>query len=87
MPDKEAQGILEDLEGQMTEDLAEGEGYINIGRMSAKSVRTIYFACKDFRLPSLVFQKIKATNSNQFEIEFDIYKDKYWQTFNRFIVN
>ena len=46
--------------------------------------REIYFACKDFRKPSKVFFKTQKENSEKFEIDYDIYKDKYWQSFERF---
>ncbi len=87
MPNEETQQELEEVEDQITAKLIESEGYINIGRMTAKSKRTIYFACKDFRKSSNVFYEVKKVFATKFEIEFDIYKDKYWQTFNKFIVN
>ncbi len=87
MPNKETQEALEKVENQIEVKLIESEGYINIGRMTAKSKRTIYFACKEFRKPSIVFHEVKMIFKDKFEIEFDIYKDKYWQTFNKFIVD
>lgn len=87
MPNEETQQKLEKVEDQIIVKLIESEGYINIGRTTAKSKRTIYFACKDFRKPSHVFHEVKNTFATKFEIEFDIYKDKYWRTFNKFIVN
>ncbi len=53
-------------------------------RQTAKGEREIYFACKDFRKPSKVFYQIQQNHSDNFEINYTIYKDKYWQTFERF---
>ena len=66
------------------QELKDVDGYLNIGRQTANGEREIYFACKDFRKPSKIFFKIQTNYSNSFEIDYDIYKDKYWQSFNRF---
>jgi hypothetical protein len=60
------------------------DGYLSIGRQTADSVREIYFACKDFRKPSKVMHNIQMKYADQIEISFDLYKDKYWMSFNRF---
>jgi hypothetical protein len=64
--------------------LQDKDGYLNIGRQTANNEREIYFACKDFRKVSKVFYEKQTKYSDKFEIEFDIYKDKYWQTFEKF---
>lgn len=87
MPDPETYALLDDIENRIMEELHDVEGYLNIGRETVDSVREIYFACKDFRKPSKVFDEIQNTHSHLFEIKFDIYKDKYWQSFKRFEVN
>ena len=43
------------LRAKIVEELKDFEGYLNIGRQTADSVREIYFACKEFRKPSKVF--------------------------------
>jgi hypothetical protein len=60
------------------------EGFLNIGRQTAKNVREIYFACKDFRKPSKLLDKIQKEYANEFEITYDIFIDKYWNSFDRF---
>jgi hypothetical protein len=85
MPDPETYQSLEDIENRITSELKDFEGYLNIARQTADGVREIYFACKDFRKPSKVMDQIRnETNQN---ISFEIYKDKYWQTFKRFNVS
>ncbi len=85
MPDNSTYQLLGDIEDEILNDLKDYEGYLNIGRETANNVRTVYFACKDFRKPSKVFDRIKKKYSGKFGIDFDIYKDKYWKSFDRFL--
>lgn len=84
MPDRETYKLLDEIEENISSELKDFEGYLNIGRQTAKSVREIYFACNDFRKPSKVLYKLQNDYKGQVEITYDIYKDKYWQSFNRF---
>jgi hypothetical protein len=83
MPDNETYELLNEFENKILEELKDIDGYLNIGRQTADSVREIYFACKDFRKPSKVLHKLTADHPNM-NIAYDIYKDKYWRSFNRF---
>ena len=84
MPSEDDYESLNQIEESILKDLSDRDGYLYIGRQTANTSRDIYFACKDFRKPSKVFFKIQQDYSNKFEIEYDIYKDKYWQSFERF---
>ncbi|HYK57167.1 MAG TPA: DUF695 domain-containing protein, partial [Flavisolibacter sp.] len=44
MPDEETYQLLNDVENSFLEKLKDSEGYLNIGRQTAKSTREIYFA-------------------------------------------
>lgn len=85
MPDKETLGLLEEIESKILAELKDSDGYLNIGRQTANSVREIYFACKDFRKPSKVLYEIQNDYTGRIEIMYDIYNDKYWQSFSRFM--
>ena len=87
MPNKEDYEILNKLEDEMVASLIDKEGYLLVGRQTADNEREIYFACKDFRKPSKVFYETQLKYGDKFEIDFEIYKDKYWQSFNRFKQN
>lgn len=87
MPDKTTAELLNTIEEKICEDLKDVDGYLNVGRQTAESVREIYFACKEFRKPSKVFDKVKRHFADKFEISYNIYKDKYWRSFNRFKQN
>ncbi|MDX2305738.1 MAG: DUF695 domain-containing protein [Microscillaceae bacterium] len=84
MPDQETYQLLEEIENEILEELKDEEGYLKIGRQTADNVREIYFACKDFRKPSKVLHQIMLSFAPRLEIDYDIYKDKYWQSFDRF---
>ena len=84
MPDDDTYQILNAIEDEMMKELKDFEGYLNVGRQTAKNEREVYFACKDFRKPSKLLYKIQQEHLETREIKFEIYKDKYWRTFNRF---
>ncbi|HWD89648.1 MAG TPA: DUF695 domain-containing protein [Mucilaginibacter sp.] len=84
MPDDATYKLLDEIENTILEELKDFEGYLNIGRQTAESVREIYLACKDFRKPSRTLYRIQNEYSNKIEISYEIYKDKYWKSFDRF---
>lgn len=85
MPNKKDYALLDDIESNIKIELKDIAGYLNIGRRTGDGEREIYFACKDFRTPSKVFFDIQKKYALDFvAIEFDIYKDKYWKSFNCF---
>ena len=87
LPEEEDYNFLDKIEDEIMEELKDFEGYLNIGRETADNSRVIYFACKDFRKPSKVFYEIEQKYHDKYEVNFDIFKDKYWRSFNRFIVH
>lgn len=87
MPNDHDYKLLNIIEDEIMEKLKDYEGYLNVGRETAKGEREIYFACKDFRKPSKVFYEAQQKYQEHFDINYDIYKDKYWKSFNRFQPN
>lgn len=81
--DYNAMNIIEDY---AVEVLSPEHGNLYIGRETADSCRSIYFASKDFRQPSKVFDQIIKENP-PYKISLEIYKDKYWQSFEHYNVN
>ncbi len=84
MPHNSDYEVLNLIEEEIMSKLKDFDGYLNVGRQTAESEREIYFACKDFRLPAKVFFKLQKNYTPQYEIEYDIFKDKYWQSLERF---
>lgn len=86
-PNDKTLAELNEIEDVLLEELKDSEGYLNIGRETADGIRETYFACKDFRKSPKVAEQIIAKYGDKFKMTFDIYKDKYWQSFNRFTGN
>jgi len=87
MPDENTYQLLNEFEEQIMVELKDFDGYLNICRQTADNSREIYFACKDFRKPSKVLHDLTQKYSDKLDLNFDIYKDKYWQSFERFRPN
>ncbi|MDR2038564.1 MAG: DUF695 domain-containing protein [Bacteroidales bacterium] len=87
MPDKPTYQLLDKIEDEIMSEMHDVDGYLNVGRETADSVREVYFACKDFRKPSKVMYQLVEKYTDEIDISFEIYKDKYWQTFQRFMVD
>jgi hypothetical protein len=83
MPDETTYQLLNEVEEKALEQLKDFDGHLNIGRQTANNLREVYFACKDFRKPSKVLHQL-TKDYPQTDIKYDIYKDKYWKSFNRF---
>jgi hypothetical protein len=87
MPGKDSIALLEEIEDDILKELKDADGYLNIGRQTSDGQREIYITCKDFRKPSKVLHAIERKYADRIELSYEIYKDKYWQSFNRFQVN
>ncbi|TCD11097.1 DUF695 domain-containing protein [Pedobacter frigidisoli] len=84
MPNKTDYQLLNDFEDEILSLLKDSDGYLNIGRETANGIREIFFACKDFRKPSKVMHEIEIRYADKFDISHEIYRDKYWKSFDRF---
>lgn len=83
MPNPEDNEAINKIEDSLLEALKAQDGCLHLGRKTSDGERAIYFVCKDFRKPSRVFFETQKKFADVFEIEYDIYKDKYWQSFTR----
>lgn len=84
LPDESTYVFLNEIEDSIMLQLKDTAGYLNIARQTAEDNREIYFACREFRKPSKVLDSIAKEYSNRTDIQFEIFKDKYWRTFERF---
>lgn len=87
MPDDSTGQKLYDIEDNIGNKLKDSDGYLNVGRETKTNCRIIYFACNEFRKPSKVLDNFINNNRSEFDIIFEIYKDKYWQTFERYNID
>ncbi|MNK67170.1 hypothetical protein D3C87_865020 [compost metagenome] len=84
LPDEKTYKLLEEIEEEIIYSLPDSEGYLNIGRETANNKREIFFTCKDFRKPAKIADELIKKYSGVFEISYELYKDKYWQSFRHF---
>ena len=84
LPDNELYELLNILEDDITLELKDFEGYLNIGRQTGDNLRELFFACKEFRKPSKVLHELTRKYAEKFDLSYSIYKDKYWQSFEKF---
>ncbi|MCV2487393.1 DUF695 domain-containing protein [Flavobacterium sp. SH_e] len=84
LPDERTYKLLDEIEEEMIQILPDSDGFLNIGRETANNKREIFFACKDFRKPTKAADELIKKYDGVFEISYEIYKDKYWQSFRHF---
>lgn len=84
LPEPETNKAMDRIEDRILEELPASRGTIYLGRETYEGNRHIYLASHDFREPSRVADFISNLYSKEFQIEWDIYKDKYWLSLDRF---
>lgn len=82
-PDDKDYDLFNKIEDEMVAELNSEEGNLNLGRETAENIREIYFVGKDFRKVSKVLAET-VQKYPDYEMTFEIYKDKYWQSFERY---
>ncbi len=87
MPDSDTYELLNKFEDEIMLELKDSEGCLAIGRQTADNLREIYLACNDFRKPSKILSEMTKKYVGKLNVSYDIYKDKYWQSFERFRTN
>lgn len=83
-PDEVTYQLLNQFEDELIAVLPDAEGYLNLGRETVDGNRDLFFACKDFRDPTRVVEQMKKRFQDDFKIDYTIYKDKYWKSFERY---
>lgn len=84
LPDEKTLQLLNEIEDAITAELTGENGHLNIGTQTAEGIRAIYFVCKDFRKAPKILDNIVQKYSKQIAISYEIYKDKYWKSFEHF---
>lgn len=84
LPDGKTADQLNEIEDSLSQELTDANGYLNIGRQAADNERDIFFACTDFRAPARAAYRLQQRYKDSFALEYDIFKDKYWQTVRHF---
>ncbi|GAA0884670.1 hypothetical protein GCM10009120_32680 [Sphingobacterium siyangense subsp. cladoniae] len=84
MPDQETYDLMDKFEEELMDSLPNDIGFLNIGRETADNLREIYLACTEFRKASRTIDQLIEEYRDNLQIDYSIYKDKYWKTFERF---
>lgn len=85
MPDRPISDMMNAFEDEIMEQLRDVGGYLNVGRQTLNNVRDIYIACSDFRGASKVVYEMEARYAGKLELEWEIFKDKYWRCLEMFM--
>jgi hypothetical protein len=85
LPDSDTYELIRQFEDELFEQLPDSEGYLNPARETYNGTRTIYFACKEFRNSSKIAAACIYNYQEKLDISYDIYKDKYWMSVERFM--
>lgn len=83
-PDGSGYKLMDGIEEVITTELSATSGHINIGRETGSGIRDLYIACTEFRNSSKVLHEIVTRYGTQIKMDHTIFKDKYWQTFERY---
>ncbi|GHU14055.1 hypothetical protein FACS189441_2870 [Betaproteobacteria bacterium] len=85
MPDKKTLKLLDEAEEEILAELSPNSGCLYIARETGNDERTLYFANEDFRAISQFFYYAQKKYAEAFELDCELYKDRYWRTFRRFV--
>lgn len=84
-PDTQTLDRLEAMEEDFFKELYHACDCADIARQTGAGLRLLYLACKDFREPAKATDNLKRKYAGQFEVNYTIYKDKYWRTLAHFL--
>lgn len=75
---------LTKIDDEIQQQLNLENGHLYIGRQTCNNQRELYYAGRDFREISRVFDKVSKAYSRQYALEYIVFKDKYWRTMARY---
>jgi hypothetical protein len=84
LPNKKMHELLNQFEDEIIELFQDTEGYLNLGRETGMNTKKLFFACKEFKNVSKMTSELIKKYESRLPMTYDIYKDKYWMTLNRF---
>lgn len=84
MPDNDTYALMNEFEDELIPQLPDAAGYLNLGRQTYNSIRTVYVACHEFRQASKKVAALIQNYHDRLSVSYEIYKDKYWKTMNNF---
>ncbi|RPD42913.1 DUF695 domain-containing protein [Chitinophaga barathri] len=85
MPSADMNEALGDFEDGLLDSLHEKEGHLYLGRSTEGGSRFIFIACREFREISRQTAAYLDNYPLNIDVNYRIYKDKYWMTMEKFI--
>ena len=85
MPSNDDYQLLDTFEERVNILMAKSQFCLNIGRETGEDKREILYATKDFRQTVKVMDEVMNLD-NSYRITYDVFKDKYWRSLDRFRV-
>jgi len=83
LPENKTLAFMEEIEEEVRALIPDND-FLDIGRETSGNNRSIYFASREFRAMARAADTISNKYANKMEIEWDVYKDKYWQSLDAF---
>jgi hypothetical protein len=84
LPNTDTYQLMLKFEEFLIEGSKNTEGVLYLGRQTGKGSKKLYFACKEFKKSSKMAFELIEKHKDGMSTTYDIYKDKYWMTMNRF---
>jgi hypothetical protein len=84
LPPNEIYELMNQFEDELTALLPDSKGYLNLGRETYNGLKTTFMACKEYKDASKITANLIHQYAGKLDITYDIYKDKYWRTMNKF---
>ncbi|MGN6510494.1 MAG: DUF695 domain-containing protein [Chitinophaga sp.] len=85
MPAADMHELLGDFEDGLLASLHEKKGHLYLGHSTENGSRFIYIACREFREISRQTAAYLKNYLLAHDVQYRIYKDKYWMTMEKFI--
>ncbi|MGX1754101.1 DUF695 domain-containing protein [Sphingobacterium sp. NPDC055346] len=83
-PSPETYEDISRFEEDLEEELPSRDGYIFLGSETVDGLRETFIACREFRKATEVMERLLIKYHDQLNLSFDFFKDKYWQSFERY---
>lgn len=83
-PDAETYKVITAFEDDLELTLPSLSGYIFLGSETVDGLRETFIACREFRLATEAIHNLQVKYKDTLDMNYEFYKDKYWQSFERY---
>ena len=79
--------VISELEDEIETQLPAEQGYIFLGSETIDGLRETFIACREFRNATEEVSKLQKEYEQKLIFDYEFYKDKYWQSFERYQID